>query len=328
MNARHRRARLSKVPAAGLASLLLAFLLASSASALPLFTAHAIVNGGEDLRTGSISAGAEVHFDSVGFHAFGGALASPFGLHASGSASVNNGLTDGRAIATARFDDFVIHGPAGPVTTSFNLVISGSLGVLIPTVTGDAQAQATGAVIVQTAVNDLIVTADGFFQDRVRLFGLSTSLGSSVTVQKTGMLAGWPGGNGDFAIHKFTTPTFTVNVDEPFTVEIQLTAVGGAFGFIVPEGVTSEGFADFGSTLAFPTTGAVFNLLDGYTVESVGARIAGNAFVGEEPGEPGPGPGPGPDPLPGVPEPASLALLLAGAAVLAERARRRRRERA
>jgi hypothetical protein len=307
---------------------LVALLLASPASALPFFTATGTVNGSGEFRSGSISAGAERRVDGVGFHAFGGALASPFGLHASGMGSIGINSIDGRGIATARFDDFIIHGPAGPVTTSFNLVISGSLGVLIPTVTGDAQAQATGAVIVQTVVNGLIVTADGFFQDRVRLFGLSTSLGSSVTVQKTGMLAGWPGGNGDFAIHKFTTPTFTVNVDEPFTLEIQLTAAGGAFGFSLAEGVTSEGFADFGSTLAFPTTGAVFNLLDGYTVESVGARIAGNAFVGEEPGEPGPGPGPGPDPVPGVPEPASLALLLAGAAVLAERARRRRRERA
>ena len=294
---------------AGLAALLAGLAIASPAAALPLFYAVGSANGNSDGRSGSGAVGAERRFDDItsGSHALGSALASPFGLRASASGRANNGAIGGDGMAGEIFDDVVVHGPAGPVTASFDLVLSGSMGALTHLTTkSDSLAQASAFVVVQTLVDGLPVTADPFFQDRVRLY----SLNGALETQKTGMLSGWPGGNGEFGRDRFTTPAFTVTANEPFRLEIILHVTAGVFGFSVNDGVFSEAFGDFGSTLAFPTVGPVFHLPAGYSVESAGARIHDNAFV------PAPGIDPGSPPVPGVPQPGSVALLAAGAAAL------------
>ena len=142
--------------------------------------------------------------------------------------------------------------------------------------------QASAAAIVEVAVDGQIVTADAFFQDRYRLY----SQNGSQETQATGMLANWNPTSG-----RITTPTFTVDTGVPFTLQISLTAVGGANTFLVGPGLRAEGISNMGHTLTF-ATGSVFNLPVGYSANSGSARIVENQFV--------------------VPVPATFGLLSAG----------------
>ena len=323
MHTPRRFARARTVLSAGIAGLLILLASASPASALPIFQATANAAGGIDFHEGNVAAGSEVRFFDpyFGIFSLGSAIASPFGLLATGAGRLSTG--PGRAIlgdaggsgkATAIFDDFIIRGPAGPVIASFDLILSGRLLAMTePPPEGEVH-QANSAVIVRTVVNGLIVTADGFFQDRVRV----SSVNGVVEVQRTGMLAGWPADPGEVGIDRITTPTFTVNANEFFTIEIDLTASAGVNRFGLSD-FFPEANSDFGSTLKFPTFGSIFHLPDGYTVESVGARIANNAFLTDDPTVPPPGTG--------VPQPASLALLALGAAAMAAWSRRARARR-
>jgi hypothetical protein len=301
------------VAQATLAAIVTALAVPSSSRAVPVFEASTQLafNGvafDRQSNQGSINAGAQSRFDDNVFHvhARGTALASASGLRASGFGQLIdeqiNISIGGQGTASARFDDFIISGPPGPVTASFDLVISGSMSARShPPSTPGSQTQASSFVVVQTAVDGLIVTADPFFQDRVRLFSLN---GGPIATQATGMLADWPADPGEFGILRFTTPGFTVNANQSFQLDLTLIASAGVFEFMQLQGSLSEANSDFGSTLAFPTFGPVFNLPAGYTVDSLDAHIRNNQFVDGGPTTP-------------VPEPSSLALLLAAAAALA-----------
>lgn len=262
---------------------ILAALLGAPAEALPLFEASVSFNGFLiQSNTGNTAVGAE--FQTVASAAT--AIANSSGLSATGRGkSLNSeGAVSGRGVAAATFDDFVISGPPGPVTTSFNMVLSGDLGVLTLAPGGDRLTQATAAVIVQVAINGQIVTGDAFFQDRYRLFSVN---GVYDAPQATGMLASWNPVSG-----VITTPAFTVDAGVPFSLKIELTATGGGNAFAVVEpNLFAEGYSSFGSTLTF-AAGPVFNLSAGYTVNSPSAGVSANEFT--------------------VPEPSSLGLLLAG----------------
>jgi hypothetical protein len=67
----------------------------------------------------------------------------------------------------------------------------------------------------------------------------------------------------------------------------------------------TTGFASFGDTFGFPTSGPVANLPDGYTLNSLDGHIVNNRFVVPE----------------AVPEPSSLVLVLVAAGVLILRKR-------
>lgn len=71
---------------------------------------------------------------------------------------------------------------------------------------------------------------------------------------------------------------------------------------------TANGFVDFSRTLGFPTSGPVFNLPAGFTVNSAEGVIVNNQFVS----------------VPTVPEPGTLLLLGTGLLTLASRFRSRK----
>jgi hypothetical protein len=287
---------------------ILTLAVAPPASAVPLFQAvTGITNSGvpfgSQSRSGSIDAGAETRFDDNqnGVHALGVARASVLGLGAAASVRLAgdqiNTNFGARGTASARFEDFVISGQTGPITTSFNLFLEGTVGALTAGPLAGSISQATAAVIVETRVNGLLITADPFFQDRVSVLVRD----GVVEERNTGMLRNWSADPGEHGSLSFTTPSFTVDAGEPFQLELSLIAAGGAFEFM-RFGAVTEGFADFDSTLAFPSAGPVFNLPGGYTANSADARILGNQFVGGG--------------AVAVPEPGSIVLLLAAATAL------------
>jgi hypothetical protein len=111
-----------------------------------------------------------------------------------------------------------------------------------------------------------------------------------------------------------TSPSFLAPVGQPFFFGFGLSNSGGVSNTGGPAAVFGRARSDFGSTLQFASTGPVFNLPDGFTINSVDALITDNRWTGAVTG-----------PAP-VPEPATLTLV-AGSIIsgIAVRWRRRRR---
>ena len=83
----------------------------------------------------------------------------------------------------------------------------------------------------------------------------------------TGLLAG-----GDL----FITPVFDVLVGSPFSLTVAMTVVAGASTNVTHGNANAN--ASFGNTLSFPIGGPVFEVPDGFTVNSLSAGIVDNRF--------------------------------------------------
>jgi len=99
-------------------------------------------------------------------------------------------------------------------------------------------------------------------------------------------------------------------LNQPFALFLALSAETGVYDSVAAAFGTYSATADMNyyDTLSFPTSGPVFNLPSGYTVNSVEGDIVNNAFLG--------------GPAASVPEPSSLVLI--GTALLGLYVARRR----
>lgn len=119
---------------------------------------------------------------------------------------------------------------------------------------------------------------------------------SAGRIDRSGIFSAFPA-SGD-GLGFATSPVFNARVGDMLTVSLQLETsaiavvnFGGGPGF-------ADAFVDFSNTFGFPTIGPVFNLPDGYTVNSLDGFIVNNRF-----GTPGVEP---------IPEPGTLLLLGSG----------------
>ena len=182
---------------------------------------------------------------------------------AAGNADV--GIGAGTA-AFAIFDDMLITGPAGPVTTSLNLFLEGdqSASTTLPQF-GTASAHEN--VQISFRINGSTIAGG--------LQSLSTQNGDDPTFAATEMLTTWGPIAGAIA-----TPTFSVQANVPFSLQLLLNTfveVNGSW----QDSYSVEADADFGSTLTFAINGPVFSLPAGYTANSPGAGIVSNQYVPE-----------------------------------------------
>jgi hypothetical protein len=207
--------------------------------------------------------------------------ASIFGLGASAIARAFSADTFGdpfrvynynsSASATATWSDFIVAGPAGPssIPISLNLFFDGTKSTSI------AQSSAINERVAATGVIGVGVDAFGggfFTQNFSGEYATVNTKREGLSFIANGLLADFDGSS------LITTPLFNVRVNVPFRLQLGVTA-GVSLTARDNEIFSMEGGANFGNTLTFATSGPVFNLPGGYTINSVEAGIVDNVYV-------------------------------------------------
>ena len=198
------------------------------------------------------------------------ASAAPGQLGLAGISTMNltnfavNGFNAG-AGGNATFNmDLVISGPQGTsgliIPTSINTNLTGSFGA-------NANGSGLGGVFSGSAGAGLISNSGGG-----GFFSLGQFSGNS-----TGAFSG-SGVFGGLGV-PVASPVFTVVENQPFTVTMSfgLNTLAFANNFSGPGSAGAS--ANFAHTLGFPTSGPVFNLPAGFTVNSLDGTVVNNLFT-------------------------------------------------
>jgi hypothetical protein len=238
------------------------------------------------------------------------AKASQDGLRASSRATVMNtspgggGILnlEGDAAADFTLDDVVFSGPAGgtiPVTLLMRLD-----GTIETSVSGLNPGRDIATVLISGGIFD----PAGLFSP-LRFSGTYRLKNDSGTlsITRTGILS-------DYAVEnppEISAPMLNVPTGRPLELFLSLETLVTVF----PADVLTDAISDFSHTLSFPSSGPVFLLPPGYSVNSAEGGIVDNQYVT--------------GPAAAVPAPSTIALILIGglgsgaASVIASRCRRR-----
>ncbi len=212
------------------------------------------------------------------------------------------------ATASWFFDDLIITGAGSSPTGSLNLTLNGVFGANIFNLSNLFTAGLTSSVGFSLTGN---VAGQGFAGSFNQTHTMSVGgLASgdcnpceSTTVTTSGII-----GQGPLPVN-LTTQVFNLPVNTPFSMALQLNSNAylswAVFGSSCDDSGCSSAFnidslSDFSHTLSFPTSGPVFNLSDGFTLNSAQANIVNNHIPAES-----------------VPEPGTLPLLAFGLPALA-----------
>jgi hypothetical protein len=235
--------------------------------------------------------------------------AGPGGVRGSSSMALSQpgvpGLSGGvgafaQSSSSATFSDFVITGPGGATTVagSLKLTLDGTseTSSLIMDGLDNTQIQAFTQIDLGVSGGVAGLTYAGTF---TQVSGADGKGPTSQDSSATGVFTG------DSVPTGFTSAVTSLPVGTFFTVSLQLTTDAGA-GYsasatILGNDTTDvelQAINDFSSTFTFPTSGPVFNLPAGYTVNSVSADIVNNQYLGGAPAS--------------VPEPGTSVLLGSG----------------
>jgi len=302
------RITLVAVRAAAVLAMAVAASPASAAIILQTSADSSTFSGGRVLDAGASSASAS----SIGFLARGDSSASAIGgslgafgqggaityVNEDGGFRVNG--ASGSAHARFVVDDLVFSGPGAilsRVRTSMSLALGGGVKVsggatenqfgdsgvsahAVTTVTGAIYSPQFGGLLSFTGgkKRELVIdTSRDLFYATETDYGILSGLDVSSPY--------WQ--------HGLTTASFDALLGVPLTFSLSLTAQGNAAA-TGPDAVGS-GVADLRRTLTLPTSGPVFDLPAGFTVNSAQAQIVDNRWVGGAASSP-------------VPEPSSFCI--------------------
>jgi hypothetical protein len=214
-----------------------------------------------------------------------------------------------RSRATMQLDDLIFSGPgSGPIDVQLMLAVDGAMSVGRPDLPFGFFNLSAGAIFsVDGALNGVKLTDDnvglGFIGNINAQLIHHIATGVTVNVAREGVLSNF--GDVDFDGETLTVMGSTIFDSKPISVPldnpVRLRLMAGV------QAVSAGGrqtTADFSQSLTFPTTGPVFLLPDGFTVNSESGLIVDNQWLG------------GPAQTSPIPEPSSLALLGFGAGLL------------
>src|SRR5262245_51839127 len=174
----------------------------------------------------------------------------------------------GIAVAIGTYE-VTITGPSGPVMTSFDMELGGTLFATSGNTAADANAAGSGVDIVFRV--DGVVLTPGQNPLSSGDYSISTVGGGPLQTITFGALDDWAP-----PVDKITSLPFTVQAGTPFTLEITLNVGAFANANAAESAFIASGNADFGSTLRFPTGAPIFHLPAGYAVNAPDAGIVDN----------------------------------------------------
>lgn len=246
---------------------------------------------------------------------FARASAGPAGLRLSAThilsvegAKSGQGGQSTQTYAAWNFDDFVVTGPGSmPVPAALHLFVSGSMSGGGFT---DDQGSLTSSV---SGKGDFFIEIEINGADAGHPQAFYNFFNGTIQEGADGLLEGHVHGG---AISDIITSDQLMLPVGVYSVQVEVFA--NASGVVRIMGTPADefdsvsagayGLSEFQSTVSFPTSGPVFDLPPGYTVNSVSAGIVNNRLV--------------PEPSALVPEPSALWLLAAGAGGLCAARRR------
>ena len=182
------------------------------------------------------------------------------------------------AIAAFRLDDVIITGPADSVQAALNLHLSGGVGAnaFARNLDGTGNEAVAGAsVTVNIVVNGFRF---GGTQGRGATWDVATGLGQN-SLFEDGIFVNFDGDE------EIKSAILTLPVDQPFSLTMAINVseeseVRSSGSGLDPVERKAEGNASFASTLSFPLIGPVFDLPEGFTVNSVAGLIEDNRWLG------------------------------------------------
>ena len=179
-------------------------------------------------------------------------------------------------------DDIIISGTSGTVNTSLNLSINGTLAANTSIAGSGTSIYVLSNVRLLGNIGPPL--AGTAFSGEMKADSSSTSSGTTNTFTATGIFSGFAAGFPGSGL--VTTPLFNLPVGTPLTLALKLSAEPFFSGvpvqppnvFFDPFVAYGESTIDFYHSLGFPTSGDVFNLPPGYTVNSLSGLIVNNRW--------------------------------------------------
>ncbi|TMD03622.1 MAG: hypothetical protein E6J01_15825 [Chloroflexi bacterium] len=199
-------------------------------------------------------------------------------------------FTGGSGRAEFRLPDVTFSGPApagSTISASINFGLSGSLATsALHSFTSDALLISEASAGISGRIIEPTSFIGGSFGGQAKTVSkhlangtLTSSLNregvfgvESKTLPDASIAFVVPGG--------FTTDPLTVVIGKPMTLDVSLSVLGGiTWDGILTGGDIGSGAANFGHTLSFPSSGPVFGLPSGFTVNSPSGLIVNNQYV-------------------------------------------------
>lgn len=211
----------------------------------------------------------------------GGSVAVVSNSKASGIAPTGQDtMSQGYNTAESTVTDMIFSGPGPNVNTKLNLLWSGVMGHSVESVNGNTYTNSNTSLDINGSIrrpsSTTFLSFSGYISVSKEQYGLNPQ---TTGIYDGGILTGAYPPSGPLVTAEFNVPT-----GEPLSFKLVMATNSGTLLLSTSVPAAAEGSAtskaDFGGTVHLPTSGPVFDLPAGYTVNSVEANIVDNEWMG------------------------------------------------